>query len=469
MSIRFRLTLWYTSVLAITFILIGTSLYFFLVHNLTKDLDRRLVAKAQEVYQSIEVVVDFPFPLKQLVLPELNVFVSPDIYLQAVNHKGEVVARSRNLGSQTLPLSANTLKNTGKGEGYIETVQVSSYRFRIYSLPLIVNNNVIGILQVGGSMAALERSFEQIKLLLWLSGLMSILLASGLGWILAQKALRPIENVIKEVSEIEEGKDLKRRLTYHGPRDEVGHLIMTFNGMLARIQSVYQALEESYRSQRRFVSDASHELRTPLTTIRGNVEFLQKMNHSEPVIQEVLQDIREEAEHMSRLINDLLSLARADAGFEMEKTWLLLDDWIQDVIKKVEGLPRNVPFHVDKLEVLKDAAIWGNGDYLRQLMVILLENAFKYTKEGYVKLRVEKKENQIGFHVEDTGIGIEEKDIPHLFNRFFRADPARNRTGTGLGLAIAKWIVDEHQGRIEVKSEWGKGSTFSVWFSLHEE
>jgi signal transduction histidine kinase len=310
----------------------------------------------------------------------------------------------------------------------------------------------------------------------------AIVVAATLGLFLARKALAPIDQVIAAANQIQDGADLDRRIPYVGPNDEVGRLTHTINGMLDRIHGMYTELEEAYRLQRRFVSDASHELRTPLTTIRGNVDLLEKMwkrtaeasgtGPSDPeqlqLSLEAMQDIAGEAQRMSRLVSDLLSLARADAGVQMEKTTLELKPLVEEVARRAPFLERKAEWIVGSLNALDGVRVYGSRDYLQQLLFIFVENAFKYTPSGSVTLDAIRSDSQIGIRIADTGIGMDKEQIPHIFERFYRADESRGQTpGTGLGLSIAKWIIDEHDGSIEVTTRKDEGSTFVVWLPIN--
>ncbi|GAW92061.1 sensor histidine kinase [Calderihabitans maritimus] len=469
MSIRMRLTLWYSTVFGATLLFLGMLLYFFLAYYLRAEIDQALARQAAEVVKSIRVVGHFPLPLRKIVLPDVDVFAAPDTYLQIVDNTGEVMTRSRNLGSRVLPLGEKTLRLAAEAETFYETITTSRGSLRIYNYPLMVNNQVIGLLQVGRSLQPVDTALGRMRWLLLTGSGIGLLLAATVGWFLAGAALRPIDRVTQTAAEIEEARDLERRIDYNGPPDEIGRLVATFNDMLTRIQAVYQRLEESYAVQKRFVADASHELRTPLTTIRGNVELLQKIGDSDPeMFREVLADIASETERMSRLVKDMLALARADAGLRLEKEPLSLKDLVQEVIRQGQLRAGEVDFGVDDLTLSSRDKVLANADYLKEVFLILLDNAFKYTPAGgRVSLGIYRKnERWAGIWVADTGIGIEAKDLPHIFERFYRADRARREEGTGLGLAIAKWIVEEHGGRIEVESTPGKGSIFTVWLPL---
>ncbi|MCL5935321.1 MAG: HAMP domain-containing histidine kinase [Firmicutes bacterium] len=465
LSVRMRLTVWYSTVLSLTLLALGVFLYLFLSHNLHQEIDQSVANQANQVVRSITVVGEFPFPLSQVILPNVDVFASPDTYLQVVNDHGEILARSNNLGNQVLPLSRQTLLYAVKGKGFYETIEAGDQRLRTFNLPLTYRDQIIGILQVGRSLVPVDRALGRLSFVLFTGGLVTVLLAGMLGWFLAGMALRPIDRLIQAAADIQEARDLQSRIHYEGPADEIGELTATINDMLARLHGAYQSLEEGIATQKRFVSDASHELRTPLTTIRGNIELLQKMGDIDPEARrEVLADIAGETERMTRLVNDLLALARADAGFKITKATLSLQEFLADLYRQVRLIPGQATFRgMDPAEV-KGIQVTANPDYLKQLFLIIIDNAFKYTPAGgRVWLDTRQKPGFIGITVHDTGTGIAPEDIPKIFRRFYRADRARVGSGTGLGLAIANRIVEQHGGELEVESSPGVGSAFTVW------
>jgi signal transduction histidine kinase len=339
---------------------------------------------------------------------------------------------------------------------------------------------LVGVLQVARIVNNIEEFLQNLKYMLLLAGVFTTALAASLGWFLAKKTLQPIEVVIDATRQIQNSEDLNLKIEYFGPQDEIGRLTETINGMLGRIQVSYENLADSIRAQRRFVADASHELRTPLTTIRGNVDLLRKIwnpledgpeldeESKMSLSLEAIHDISEEAERMSRLVNDLLTLARSDAGIQMAKESIELLPIIAEVVRKAQFFPKSVRFEVGEFAALENVFVIGNKDYLQQLFFIFLENAFKYTMEGCVRLDVTRTDHQVGIRISDTGLGLDEAEIPLIFERFYRADPSRGViSGTGLGLSIAKWIMDEHEGSIEVMTMREEGTTFVIWLPAY--
>ena len=335
MSLRLKLTFLYSGFLALTLLFFGALVYFIMQHNLTAETDRAIAEIARDVVRSTRIVENNIFPLRQVVLPNMDVFASPNTYIQVLERNGNVAVQSGNLAGQSMPLSEDTLRQAARGKEFYETVMAGSQSIRIYNRPLVYNNQLVGVLQVGRTMGPVEATLGRLRMLLFLGSGVTLILTSTLGWIMAGQALRPIGRMTEAASAIQEAQDLTRRFHYSGPGDEVGRLAENLNRMLERLHRAYQVLEEAGAAQRRFVSDASHELRTPLTTIRGNVELLRKMGDQDPQTRaEALDDIAGEAERMSRLVADLLALARADSGFKLEMSPVDMGKLLADVMRQ---------------------------------------------------------------------------------------------------------------------------------------
>lgn len=482
MSIRMRLTLWYSTILAITLLAFGVVLYFASSYILMYDKKGEMRDVSREIESQIVTIsiVTRNDTRYQTTLPSLDQFKYPGYILQVINSQGEVTAKTLD---RVLPLLYNKNKvEEGKLEYAIQ--QYGNTSLLVLNKPISVlvegSSTQVGVLQVAVIIDNIVNILETLKLAVFTFSVLTVLLAASLGWYLARKALKPIENVILAADQIEKGTDLGVRISYEGPKDEIGRLTDTVNSMLGRIQGAYTELEESDRAQRRFVSDASHELRTPLTTIRGNVDLLEKMWGKQNVNPaaladpekmaislEAMQDISGEAARMSRLVNDLLALARADAGSEMVKEAVLISEVVEEAARKAQHLPRTAEWQVGDLAALQGIGVTGSKDHLQQMLFIFIENAFKYTPEGSVCLDAVIGEHQVGIRITDTGIGMDKDEVPHIFERFYRADVSRGVTsGTGLGLSIAKWIIDEHKGSIEVTTRKGQGSTFVIWLPV---
>lgn len=463
MSIRKRLTLWYTSILAMVIVVFGTALYTLLTYTLLNSIDRQLQGTAEVVAQSARVVLPL-FGLETVLeVPDLDVVATPGLYVQVYDVDTGETIRSRSLGESALPLDDEDLRGTLVGQANWRTVPVGGAKLRIYSAPLTADSRVKGVIQVGSSLAQLEQTQTQLLSILVIGGLLAVVVAAGLGALLARAALRPIDNVTQTALTISRTEDLRRRLDASGPADEVGRLVSTFNEMLARLETLFH-------TQQRFIADVSHELRTPLTTIQGNVELLCRGAADDPDVRRAaLADIEAEAARMSRLVSDLLLLARVDAGVRLDRKPVEMDTLLLDIYRQARVMSNGVEVQLDHED---QAVVLGDADRLRQLLLNLVDNALKYTPAGgQVMLSLFNEGQRVRVVVADTGVGIPADDlqpgahgVPLIFDRFYRSDPTRSRArgGTGLGLSIAHWIAEAHGGKIEVESQVGKGSTFTL-------
>lgn len=485
MTIRMRLTLTYTLILAFTLGGFGWALYVLHGNQMRDEADEMLRIRANEVIAHMEVVEGFPLGLgKYIEIPSFDTFAEADLFIQVMDDSGEIITRSDNLHEAYLPFSGADLEATLIQGSSLQTYYLDGHALRVYITPFYYRNRLVGFVQMATPMEAIHSSLYTLRWVLLLLGGMTLVGAAGIGWWLARSALRPVDRIIQATEAIQEARDLNRRIAIDHDRDEVGRLAQTINEMLARLQSAYNGMEQSIQVQRRFVSDASHELRSPLTSIRGNVEWLVKAGEAdegEPTVEslqerialyrEAWEDIREEAARMSLMVDELLALARSDAKAEIVKGRFPLLPWLEKNIAHFHGMIEaqgRVAFVASiSKEISQDAMIYGNEALLDRMLHVLVENALKYTEEGQVNLQAELHgERELLITVKDTGVGISPEDLPHIFERFYRGDRARERTGTGLGLSIAEAVVREHGGYLEVSSEVRQGSTFTVRLPL---
>ncbi|RPI35194.1 MAG: sensor histidine kinase, partial [Chloroflexota bacterium] len=280
-------------------------------------------------------------------------------------------------------------------------------------------------------------------------------------WLSTKRALAPLEAVTQTALQITRADDLSRRIPYQGaPDDEVGQLIHAFNQTLSRLEGLFH-------TQRRFMADVGHELRTPLTVIKGNVGLMRRIGCTD---EESLGGIENEVDRLTRLVGDLLLLAQAESGkLPLDRRIVEVDTLLLEAMQQMRVLAR------DRLQLrlgdIDQVLVCGDRDRLKQVLVNLIGNAINYTPPGgEVVVGVGKSDNQARITVTDNGPGIPSEDLPHIFERFFRAEKSRTRSrdgkGFGLGLSIAYWIVRHHKGRIEVDSTEGQGTTFCVWLPL---
>jgi two-component system, OmpR family, sensor kinase len=286
-------------------------------------------------------------------------------------------------------------------------------------------------------------------------------------YIVVGAAFRPVDHLINEVEAITDGRSLHRRVATDSSNDELARLSLTVNAMLTRLEGSFAAL-------RRFTADASHELKTPLTVLRADVERAMHPNTNRADRMVALEEALQETARMSDLVNSLLTLARADEGrFDIHREPIELEPLVRDVYETAVILGEDAGLTLS-LAALEGGVVMGDETRLRQLLLNLVTNAIKYTpKGGRVEVSVTHRgADEVAITVRDTGIGIATSDLPHVFDRFWRADRVRSRSsergGFGLGLAIAQWIVQAHGGSISVQSRLGRGSVFTVLLPIAE-
>ena len=454
MTLRARLALWNALVIAGAICLLGALTYVVEARSLSQELDESIRAQARNLQTVYQVRATLPPRARERVIPQPSVFSAPAFHVQVLDPDGSVLERSAGLGGRQLPNSPASLRKAEESDGFFETVLLDGQDVRLFTMPLIAEDEFVGYVQVARSEETMENALGFLRNTLLGAGAALLIVSMVVAWFLAGVPLRPIGRVTQAARRVGLSGRLDARLDAVHTRDEIGRLVDTFNRMMARLESAFTA-------QRRFVADASHELRTPLTTIRGNLELLKRSEAvREPVMQEALQDVIDEAERMSRLVQGLLALARADAGQKLARAPVRLDELVRAVRREAQTVSDGVAVGLDGVE---DAEVIGDADALKQLLLILVENGVKYTPSGgSVALDLHYEGDDAVLNVRDTGVGIAKDELPHVFERFYRSPTARSSGGTGLGLAIARWIAEEHGAEIRVASTQGTGTTFTI-------
>ncbi|MCH7588185.1 MAG: HAMP domain-containing protein [Chloroflexi bacterium] len=455
MTLRSRLTIWYTGVLIVVLFIFGIVVYLVLSASLTRQVEDTLQRTGDDILRASQFRIG-GIPLSAI---QLELDLTANVFVQVYNYEKTLLQQTMNFPETGHPFDSEALNTTVP---IFSTIVLNESRLRVLTLPVLneANGEVVGYLQLAESMATVDGARELLVFILLGGGLIAIGVAAFVGWISAGSALRPIGQVTKSALQITQADDLSRRVKHTGPQyDEVGQMVTAFNDTLERLENLFQ-------TQRRFLQDVSHELRTPLTAIRGNIDLIRRMGKADKIS---LDAVTGEVDRMTRMVNDLLLLVQAETGkLPLAQDIVELDTLMLEVFQQAKILSNGqVKVSIGQEDQVR---VIGDRDRLKQVMLNLVANALEHTDQnGTVTLSLARIEDHARFTVSDTGEGIAKNELAHIFERFYRVDPARRRKdrgGAGLGLSIAYWITRSHRGRLEVASQPGMGSTFSVWLPL---
>jgi len=471
-SLRLQLAVWYTMAFAVLLLLTGAVFYQYLERSLEASVDTDLQIRTQQVASGL-VLHHGTVTLYGVAaaLPGFGAAKSPQgTYLSDVNQgvlvrlldaHGTLLAETPAFRALQVPVASVTQPLQGTPwQGTV--LSTGDQEVRLYSRTLTNAGKPMAVIQVGESLSTLHALLHQLVAALLVVGFLVLASCTVGSYWLAGRSFAPIQRLAETARKIK-GGDLQQRVPVPLVRDEVQYLAVTLNEML-------DSLDQSFSRQRRFVADASHELRTPVAVIRNKAEVALLRPRCQDDYCTVLHSIHAETERLSHLISDLLALARGDEGqARFEREAVRLDQLVEAVAATADGLAYE---HGIRLSVQVPQPVTLIGDEARLIQVImnLLDNAIRYTNAGgQVQVSLQATPQTVQLVVRDTGIGIASEHVPHLFERFYRADPSRRRTGgsgTGLGLAIVEWIVRMHDGSVVVSSQVGQGSCFTVTLPL---
>lgn len=476
MSIRLRFTLLYNAILALMLLIFGFGLYAIQSKTTYDALKQDLTHSSDRLAESLSRMVSGPGGSVKQKPPEpqppvdFNNFSGDQAFkdipereiVRVLDGDGNLVASPFGRSEDNLPLSTKGLQSAQSQQDVWEIASFQDQSMLIYSRPIVNDGQVSYIMQIARPLTERDRSLQFLATTFLIASLCTLVVAFGIGWVFSGLTLQPIQRITRTAKTIGQKRDFSRRVDYKGPQDEVGQLATTFNGMLSRLEDAYQQIAHALEMQRNFVADVSHELRTPLTTLRGNLGLL---GRQPPIAaedrKEILSDMVDESDRLIRLVNDLLVLARADAGRNLAKGTVEIKPLLEETCRQAKQM---VPNREINLEA-QDLSILGDRDALKQILLIGLDNALKHSCEN-ISVSTLRNGDLVEIRIRDYGGGISPEKLEHVFDRFYRSEEAAAIPGIGLGLAIAKSLVEGLGGEIRMESELGKGSELVFEFPV---
>ncbi len=462
-SLRFRVTAWYAGLMAGSLLVFGAAAYLGLQQYLHHSLQNSLLGEARSL--GVKLLAEARSKGEEHVVDEINEHYAPELsteFIRITRHDGSVLYQSTAPKDQSFePTRVPALKDGFHGESSREEDGAGSVPLLIEALPFETPDGDWYLIETGTSLRPMESVLQGLLLILALG--LPIVVAGAIvgGYLLMRKSLRPVDEITRQAERIRLG-NLGDRLRVQHTGDELERLATALNRMLAR-------LEDSFHNINRFSADASHELRTPLTILRGELEALARQPDLPFAWLEPIGSMLEETGRLGRIIDHLLTISRLDAGaVQMEGQVLDLGTLARSTAEQMRLLAEEKRISV-KYSLTPGVMVFGDPARLVQMIVNLLDNATKYTGEGgHVELSTSAAGDTAVLEVSDDGLGISAEALPHVFERFYRADKARSREsgGTGLGLSIVKAICSAHNGSIGISSVEGEGTRVRVELPL---
>ncbi len=467
-SIRFKVVLWQIFILSLALFIFGIVFYQNLHRKITEDTDSILRSRALGIEQSINTYwgadrfskkgnVNFIKTAQRWVTDKTIDPDLTDIIVRIFDAQGKLVASSKTIPDRKL--QPGILYHVRKGadhwgNGTLE-VNGKPVSLRTFTTPVMEYKSVSYIVQVATPLAPMNVVLRNLALSLLLLLPLTAVLTGLSGIFLAQLTLKPVNHMIETIHQIK-AENLKLRLKIPDTKDEIEALAKTFNEMIIR-------LDDAFTSQKQFMGDISHELKTPLSILKGQLEVSLKKMRSPQEYEATMQSSLEEVNHLIGMVENLLTLARFDAktaALQMEKVDLNL--LIKNVLEAVEVLALQKHITID-LNGAHTGDMVGDKNQLKRLVLNILDNAIKYTPDGgKITIDLQQQKEFVQIDIADSGIGIPEVELPHIFDRFYRVDKSRSSAGFGLGLSIAQSIAMAHGGKITARHNFPQGTVFAI-------
>jgi heavy metal sensor kinase len=457
LPIRWRLTIWYGVVLSLILIIFASGIFIYFKNSLQESIDAKIRSIGEVLSSSMtdahntSVFGNFERYLENVLGKKPK-----GKFIQIMDSSGRIGAKMSDIEGEALPTSFNALERAMRGEIVYETIERTKPRLRMITIPILENKKVTSVVQVGTSLEDFDETIRKLLLIMIISIPTSICVTIVVGYFMARKALRPVDQIRRAAVKIS-SSNLDEKIDITGRKDELSRLAETFNAMIKRLKDAFQRINQ-------FSIDVSHELKTPLTILKGETEVALRKEREKHDYQVLLMSNLEEIDRMSCIIDDLLLLSKADTReIKLNVEEVALRDLIIAVCMdmKVVADKKSVALETSELE---DIRLKGDELKLRRMLLNIVENGIKYSHVGgKVSVSSYVNDGYAKIDIKDNGIGISEEDIRYIFDRFYRADRSRKReSGSGLGLSISRWIAEAHKGGIEVKSQPAQGSMFTI-------
>jgi len=457
LPIRWRLTIWYGVVLSLILIIFASGIFIYFKNSLQESIDAKIRSIGEVLSSSMtdahntSVFGNFERYLENVLGKKPK-----GKFIQIMDSSGRIGAKMSDIEGEALPTSFSALERAMRGEIVYETIERTKPRLRMITIPILENKKVTSVVQVGTSLEDFDETIRKLLLIMIISIPSSICVTIVVGYFMARKALRPVDQIRRAAVKIS-SSNLDEKIDITGRKDELSRLAETFNAMINRLKDAFQRINQ-------FSIDVSHELKTPLTILKGETEVALRKEREKRDYQVLLMSNLEEIDRMSCIIDDLLLLSKADTReIKLNVEEVALRDLIIDVCMdmKVVADKKSVALETSELE---DIRLKGDELKLRRMLLNIVENGIKYSHiGGKVSVSSYVNDGYAKIDIKDNGIGISEEDIKYIFDRFYRADRSRKReSGSGLGLSISRWIAEAHKGGIEVKSQPAQGSMFTI-------
>ncbi len=458
MSLRLRLALGLSALVIVAAAIFGIFVHQTAYRIARDDLQRRLTEEASAIINR------YGATRRELVLPgdataRLEFFART----RDVTGLAAIIPPDLTAANRPLPLSSAGAAAVLRGKPWSELVIVDDASLLVHTEPVVVENSVVGVAQVARSFEIEQAGLDTLSQQLMAGSVAMTVIAFGLIWSAIGISLRPVDRLTAAVEALRLRRDYGRRLRTPYADGEMGRLAMAIDGLVSEAEDAYQRAQANLSAQQRFFAQVSHELRAPLTTIRGNLGLLQRgAGVPDPDRTEILRDAIDEAERLTRLVNELSAMSRAASPHGLRLEPVQVRDIVFDVARKARMIARDRRLLVDAGE---DALVNGNRDAITQILIVLIDNAAKFTQAGgTIGIQLRRAGVEVALTVRDNGSGVAPDVLPVIFEPYQAGDLARNPNGLGLGLAIARQLAEAQGGRISADSVPGEGSAFTVVF-----